>query len=273
MILDGAPWIAADLAAPGGAAATPLLFLHGVGGNRANWEDQLAALSTQRLCVAMDIRGYGGSGDYDGPLDFRDCADDARRLLDHLGVARAHIVGLSMGGLIAQEFAAAVPARVASLILCDTGPGLFAHQPPGVAQEFLRLRRKPLEAGASPAEMAPAVADALVAPKADGRARGRLIDSMAALRAANYLKALEALVAYDAPPDLGRFGGRALVLCGADDRFTPPALSERLAARLPRAAMKIIPDAGHVSNIDNPRAFNAALAAFLEAAEKRSPGV
>lgn len=267
VVVKGAPRIAADIAGPRRAGETPLLFLHGVGGNRTNWEDQLSALSARRLCAAMDIRGYGDSGDYDGPLDFGDCARDARRLLDHLGVSRAHIAGLSMGGLVAQEFAAATPARVASLILCDTGPGLFAHQPPGVAEDFLRLRRKPLEAGASPADMAPAVADALVGPHADVRARERLIDSMSALRAASYLKALEALVAYDAPPDLADFGGEALIICGADDQFTPPALSEMLARGFARAEIRIVPNAGHVANLDNPSAFNAALGEFLAKTE------
>src|SRR5438876_8255925 len=105
----GPPRIAFDHAGVG-----PLVVLmHGIGGNRSNWHDQLPELARSFHAVAWDARGYGDSDDYDGDLDFGDFARDLARLLDHFGAARAHLVGLSMGGVIALDFVTRWPARVA----------------------------------------------------------------------------------------------------------------------------------------------------------------
>ena len=94
-IIPGSPRIAVDHEGTG-----PLsIFLHGIGGNRTNWHDQLAVVGAHFHAVAWDARGYGASDDYDGALDFGDFAVDLARVIDHFGVARAHLVGLSMGGL------------------------------------------------------------------------------------------------------------------------------------------------------------------------------
>ena len=117
--VPGAPRIAYEAA---GAGPT-VVFMHGIGGNRSNWREQLAALAPEFRAVAWDARGYGDSDDYAGPLAFPDFAADLLRLLDHLDVERAHLVGLSMGGRIAMDFYEAHTSRVASLVLCDTFPG------------------------------------------------------------------------------------------------------------------------------------------------------
>ena len=101
--------------------AGPLVvFLHGIGGNRNNWRDQLPALAQGLHACAWDARGYGDSDDYEGALDFADFSRDLERVLDHFGAAAAHVVGLSMGGLIAQDFYRRHPGRVLSLVLAGT---------------------------------------------------------------------------------------------------------------------------------------------------------
>ena len=111
-----APRVAVDHAGHGPF----LMFLHGIGGNRDNWADQLPVFAEHFQVAAWDARGYGDSDDYDGPLSFADVSRDLIRVLDHFKVTRAHLVGLSMGGRIAQEFTALFPARVATLTLADT---------------------------------------------------------------------------------------------------------------------------------------------------------
>ena len=111
VFVDGAPRLALDMAGSG-----PLvLLMHGIGGNRSNWTDQVEALAGSFTAVAWDARGYGDSDDYEGALDFGDFARDALRVLDRFGARRAHLVGLSMGGRIAQDFCARFPDRVATL--------------------------------------------------------------------------------------------------------------------------------------------------------------
>ena len=105
--------------------------MHGIGGNRTNWHDQLPAFGARYRAVAWDARGYGLSDDYDGPLSYDDFCGDILRVLDHFGARKAHLVGLSMGGFIAQDFYAHHPERVASLVLADTRPGYEKGFDPG----------------------------------------------------------------------------------------------------------------------------------------------
>ena len=117
-----APRIAVDHMGEGAL----VVFLHGIGGNRTNWRDQLPVFADRFHAVAWDARGYGMSDDYDGPLDYNDFCNDLLRVLDHFEAHRAHLVGLSMGGSIIQDFYAQHAGRVASMVLADTRPGFEA---------------------------------------------------------------------------------------------------------------------------------------------------
>jgi 3-oxoadipate enol-lactonase len=115
IIVPGTPQIAIEHVGAGPLA----IFLHGIGGNRSNWRDQLGAFAREFHVAAWDARGYGDSDDYEGSLDFGDFADDLLRVLDHFGATRAHLVGLSMGGMIALDFVTRYGDRVATMTLCD----------------------------------------------------------------------------------------------------------------------------------------------------------
>lgn len=239
-----------------------VVFLHGIGGNRTNWYDQLSAFAQQYTAVAWDARGYGESDDYEGPLEFSAFSDDLERLLDHFKVRRAHLVGLSMGGRIAQHFYFARPARVATLTLADTHAG-FAHLSPAQRTAYLEARRAPLLAGKNPRDIAPGLAARLAGPAADERIRRRLIDSIAALRKDSYLKALEATVTQTHIGSLADIEAPVHVVVGEHDRLTTPELMGEMARQIPNARFTVIDGAGHLSNMENPHAFNAATLAFL----------
>ena len=161
--VPGAPGIAFDTAGEGPA----VVFLHGIGGHRTNWRDQLPAFAAHGFrAVAWDARGYGLSDDYEGPLDFADFSHDLARLLDHIEVERAHLVGLSMGGRILQDFYPRYPDRVATLVLCATFPGFDASLTPEKRAEFIRIRKEPLVSGKEPKDIAPVVAKTLIGPRA-----------------------------------------------------------------------------------------------------------
>jgi 3-oxoadipate enol-lactonase len=175
----GTPRLAFDVLGDG----PTVVMLHGIGGNRSNWHDQMPALAAAGFrAVSWDGRGYGLSGDYDGLLNFEDFSHDLARLLDHLQVEKAHLIGLSMGGRILQDFYPLYTDRVATLVLCATVPGFDKSLSAEKREEFVRLGTAPLLAGKSPAEMAPAVAGTLIGPKAPRTAYDRLLASMAALQ-------------------------------------------------------------------------------------------
>ena len=239
-----------------------LLLLHGIGGNRTNWRDQLPVFSENFTTVAWDARGYGLSDDYEGPLDFRDFARDLERVLDHYGAPKAHLLGLSMGGRIIQDFYQMWPERVATLTLCDTRSGDF-HQSAEARAEFVRLRKEPLLAGKTPAEMAPPVAESLIGPTSPREAFQRLVESMAALHTDSYIKAIEASGLQPQTLDISSIAVSTLIVCGEYDRLTPPEVSHEMHKSIPGSEYVIIEDAGHLTNIENPIRFNEVVMHFL----------
>jgi 3-oxoadipate enol-lactonase len=256
--VPGGPRLAFDQQGQGAL----LVFLHGIGGNRGNWQDQFPAFARHFHTVAWDARGYGDSDDYDGPVAIADFSADLRRLIDYIGARTAHLVGLSMGGRIAMDFYERHPARVATLTLCDTHPG-FAGLRADQREAFLRLRQAPLLAGKAPRDIAPDLARSLVGPNASPAVLQRLIDSLAALRKDSYLKALAAIANDAHSPALEQVRVPTLVVVGAEDRLTPPKVARAMAARIPGAQLSVIADAGHLSNIEQPARFNEAVLSFL----------
>jgi 3-oxoadipate enol-lactonase len=242
-----------------------LMFLHGIGGNKRNWHDNIEAFAMHWHAAAWDARGYGESEDYEGPLSFSDYADDLVRVLDYFKAERAHIVGLSMGGRIAMDFAARYPQRLLTLTLCDTHPG-FAHFSEERKREFIRLRKEPLVAGGEPKDIAVPVAKTLIGPNASKETFDKLVDSMSRLHKESYLKSIEASVMGDHGASLGDIRVPTHVICGGEDRLTTPEVARGLASQIPGARLTIIPDAGHLVNIEKPAEFNAAAIGFIRAA-------
>lgn len=259
VFVEGTPRLALNRVGSG-----PLVFfMHGIGGNRTNWTAQLEAVRGSFHAIAWDARGYGDSDDYEGALDFGDFAHDALRVLDQFEAERAHFVGLSMGGRIAQDFHARFPDRVATLVLCDTMSDFRGSLTPEKRAEFIRLRQAPLIAGKEPRDIAEALVDSLVGPSAGDLARRQLWDSIAALHKDSYLKTIEASLSFDRSAEIDRISVPTLLLYGEHDRLTPPTVGKALHERIAGSEFTVIEGAGHLSNIERPEAFNAALLAFL----------
>ena len=253
-----APRIALSVAGHG-----PLVvFLHGIGGHRQHWDDQLAEFGAHFTAAAWDARGYGDSDDYDGPLAFADFSADLARVLDFCGATRAHLVGLSLGGRIARDFCLRHPARVATLVLANTTAGFDTLSPEEV-EAFIRSRRGPLEAGRTPRELAPELAKNLIGPSASAGAYERLLASMAALRRDSYVKTIEASTREDRGARIEAIAVPTLVVTSDEDRLYPAALAEGMARRIPGARLAVVRGAGHLSNLEQPQAFNAAVLPFL----------
>jgi len=260
VLIGPEPRIAATQRGSGSA----VVFLHGVGGNRHNWIAQVEAFSPHFTAIAWDARGYGDSDDYAGPLRFEDFSGDLLRVLDYFGASRAHLVGLSLGGRIALDFFGRHRQRVASLVLADTSGGM----PVGPDREqrieaFLHERRRPLLDGMTPSELAPRLARGLVSPEASPEVLSQVEASLAALRPEAYLKTLEEVTGYDAFPPFEGIDVPCLVVVGERDTIAPPDFARWMASRIPGARFELIAGAGHLSNIEAPEAFNAAVLPFV----------
>jgi Predicted hydrolases or acyltransferases (alpha/beta hydrolase superfamily) len=245
-----------------------VLFLHGIGGNRRNWLGQLDHLSPRYRAVAIDMRGYGDSDGIAEPFEFPEFVDDVIRLLDELGAAEAHIVGLSMGGLIAQALYGRAPHRVQSLglVTCRSAAEAFPHG--ANREEFVQARLGPLRAG-GPARLAESLAPELLGPNASAWAREQVMDSLRRIRPDSYESIIRARMRASGLLVPQTIAVPTLVLAADQDRVAPADHMRELASCIPTARFVLVPDAGHLVNLEQPERFNAELSAFLDACESR----
>ena len=245
-----APRLAASVAGEG-----PLVvFLHGIGGNRHSWDAQVGFFSRGGYrAVAPDARGYGESDDYDGPLRFSEFSADVLRILDHFGASKAHLVGLSMGGRVARNFALAHPGRVHTLTLANTSPGFGALSPEQV-QAFVQQRRN-LDPVAQ--------AKRLIGSGARPGAYEELVASLRAVHRESYLKTVEASVAQDVAAPLEHIRAPTLVIGSDEDNLYSLDIARAMARRIPGAKLVELERCGHLSNLEQPGRFNAVVLEFI----------
>lgn len=243
-----------------GSGGVPIVFLHGVGSDKSVWRPQLDHFGKSRRAIAFDYPGYGNSGPA-GDMAGRDgFAAAIWQALDTLKVERAHICGLSLGGVVAIAMHEAEPERCASLILADS----FAVHTEGRA---IHDRSVAASRSGTMRALAEARVDVLLAPGADRAIRAEVIETMSRIDPEAYRIGAEAVWLADQRDRAARIRVPTLVLVGEHDRITPPALSEELAALIPAASLETIRNAGHLTNLEQPGAFNAAVDRFLIRAE------
>lgn len=245
-----------------GDGGEPVLFLHGIGGHAELWRPQLEALKRTHCCIAWNMPGYGKITSPLPEMTFPALADAAGRLLDRCGFPAAHLVGHSMGGMVALQFAAACPDRVRSLVLSGSSAA-FGKSDGAWQAEFLAQRLKPLDEGHGMKGIADQVVDGLLGERPDPAARAALVASMLAIPEPVYRAALKCLVTFDRRDALAGLKMPVLLIAGANDRIAPPELMRRMAERIAGAAYVEIPAAGHLANLERPEAFNGALVPFL----------
>jgi 3-oxoadipate enol-lactonase len=239
-----------------------LLLLHAFPLGLFMWDAQAEALSTSHRVARFDARGFGGSGQGDEPFTMERIADDAAAVLDALAVEKAVVGGCSMGGYAALAFARRHPRRLAGLVLQDTRAGADSEETKTVRAT---LAARVLAEGTL-------VAVEAFLPKLLGETVQRTRPALVSLVRERILAAPRQAIAaalhglaarQDSSAALGAIGVPTLVLVGEEDVLTPPSEAEKLAAGIPNAGLERIPQAGHLANLENPQAVNAALARFL----------
>jgi 3-oxoadipate enol-lactonase len=240
--------------AEAGIGRTPIVFLHGVGSDKSVWAPQLAHFGKSRRAVAFDYPGYGESGPAPEGTTRDDYAAAICAGMDALGIDKALICGLSLGGVIAIAMHALAPGRCASLILADT----FAVHPDGPS-----IYERSLAASTDLRALAEARVDFLLAPGALDDVRSEVIETLAKIAPAAYRVGAEAVWLADQRERAAAIDVPALVIVGEADRPTPPELSRQLAAIIPGAKLETIPGAGHISNLERPAEFNRVVEEFI----------
>lgn len=236
----------------------PVLFIHSLGTNAYLYRDQIEALKGDYRCIAVDCRGHGDSS-YNGTFTVEDAAADHKAVLDHLGIEKCHIVGLSMGGPILLNFNKNWPDVAQSVVIADS----FARVRPGSEDRIYATQEA--VAYLSMREFGSQYAGDRLMPTTPMEKLDELADEIAKCPPKAYVDTVRSIFTYDASGDLALIKVPTLVLIGDSDDATPLAESEFIRDGIPGSSFAIIPDAGHLSTIDSPDEFTAELKKFLDA--------
>jgi len=246
-------------------SGAPLLLLHGIGSNGESFAPQLAGLADRFRVVAWDAPGYGGSDDH--PLAKprpRDYAAIAAGLIAALGLGRAHVVGQSLGSLMAAALARHHPGSVDRLVLASAAGG-YCLGPDDAYPPALQTRLDDM-AQHGPTGMADRRAKLIAGPNADAETVAAVHRVLAQTRPHGYRQAVELLKQGDLVADAPFIAAPTLVACGDLDTVTPPERCRAIAAAIPGARYQSLGPVGHGCYIEDPPGFNAAVAAFLASA-------
>lgn len=251
-----------------GHAQPTVIFLHAMAGSREAWAPQMQALAAQGYrSVAWDMPGFGASSPASEEMGMKDVVEVLDSFMTKsLGLRSAHLVGLSVGGMILQHFAVAHPERCLSLVILDSSPK-FGFGGAMAPADFAEPILAELKGGVSVARFSEAMVRAIVGPDCTATALETAISAMARAQHSGLALATRLIANHDALDLLGRIACPVLALAGAEDRETPPAYAQAIAERIPGARHAAIPGAGHISNLEAPDAVTAALSTFLAAVQ------
>jgi 3-oxoadipate enol-lactonase len=253
-----------------GGAGTPMVMIHGAQGDQTMFSGLAATFRSRFKVLTFDQRGSGLSDKPDMPYSVAMLADDTAALMDHLGFADAHIIGVSMGGMIAQEFALRHARKVRSLVLgCTTpggpksiraaGPAINAYSTKEMSAE--ERGRALAEAAFTKAYLAkhPELISIMIEQR-----RQRPIDPV------GFARRMEALQTFDTYDRLPQIKCPTLVITGKDDALLPWENSRLIASRIPGAELRILEPAGHCFWLEQPESSREAIEHFLETIANRS---
>ena len=239
------------------AAMAPVTLLHGIGG--ASWSAVRQALAPDPV-LDWPLPGYAGTP----PLPETSFAALSAALLarlDQAGIARTDLLGHSIGGMLALDFALRFPGRVRGLVLYATTPA-FGGKDPAFAEAFLAERLAPLDAGQDMAQLAEESIRPMLRPGTPEAAVREAVAAMAATPEAAYRATVRCLTTFNRRDDLPRLAMPVLLIAGEADPLAPPRTMARMQAAIPGARLAVLPGCGHFAHLEDPAGFIAALRGF-----------
>jgi len=242
-------------------AGPPVVLVHGLGSCVRDWDRQIPAFAAHHTVIAVDLRGHGESGKPAGPYSMARFAADVARVLETLAVGPAHIVGLSLGGMVAFQLAVDAPQYVKSLAIVNSAPEVI----PRSVREWLALKARVwgLRLLGLP-KFAERIAAMNFPDPGQAAERRALAARIAANDVAAYRASTRAIVGWSVADRISSIRCPVLVVT-ADHDYTPVAHKERYAAKMPRARVAVIERSRHVTPIDQTEVFNRVVLEFLAA--------
>lgn len=248
----------------GPADAEALLLLHSLGTQAAIWETAAEAFAPRYRVLRPDLRGHGLSGVTPGPYSIEGLTHDILALLDKLAIERAHVAGISIGGMMAQSLASLAPERVRSLILVDTALSIPPAQ--SWCERAALVRSEGMEKLIEPVVARWVTAASLQTPEAHALRR-----MLRQTDPEGYAAAAEAIAAADLRHAVAKLNVPTLVLVGEEDAATPISSAEALRDSIPGAQLAIIHGAAHIPTMERPDHVIERMRSFLDAIPKHFP--
>jgi len=242
---QGAPW---------------LTLSHSLACSVRMWDEQIASFKDRYRILAYDTRGHGQTGAPQGAYTLEQLADDLKGLLDHLKISKTHYCGLSMGGMIGQTFALKYPGILQTLVLADTSSRI----PPEVGPMWEERIKVAQTQGMQPL-VQPTLERWFTAPyrSAHPETMQRIGKLIADTPVPGYVGCCRAIPKLNLTARLKEIKVPIQIIVGADDPGTPVAMSKDIHENAPGSRLDILPSAAHLSNIEQPQAFDRALTEFL----------
>ena len=239
----------------------PVYFIPGIGSGHTMYDDVIAQLTPDFECIGWNLPGYGGAPAIGG-YTFGDLARLLNDDLDRCGIGKAHVLGHSIGGMVAIEFAITCPDRTASVMLSGT-TSVFGSRDGSFQRQFLHDRLSPLDEGMTMADLARRSMPALTSDGIDAKVLDKAIAGMANIPQAAYRAAMECLVTFNRRDEIASLGCPALLLAGEHDTNAPLKTMQRMNELIPDSELKVFEGIGHMAPIEVPDEFAAAMRAFL----------
>lgn len=241
---------------------TGVVFIHGVGGSAMAWQSQVESFRKAGYApLALDLPGYGGRPAIQH-TDFEQLSQDVEDQIENAGLVRPVILGHSLGGMVAQTMMRRKPQGYQAVVLVGTSPA-FGRPEGDFQKAFVEERLAPLRSGHTMAELAGEMINGIMVLGADPEGRKTAIASMAAVPPDTYKACVEALVMFEERANLARIEVPVLLLVGEFDRQAPAPMMARMAQKIPGATYVMLPGLGHLPNLENQAAFDAAVLDYL----------
>lgn len=234
-----------------------LIFIHGLGENLDSWQAQIDFFQDNYRVIAMDLRGHCRSGDGDKEISISCFANDIISLCDKLALTKVHLIGLSMGGIIAQQLAVMYPERLLSLSLCNTASYVSEESAGKLDERMLMIEQ------ASMNDIANFIVSACLSGGYPPELYTKAFNIFRQNRKKPYLAATRATFSIDYRPYLPKITTPSLILTGELDKVTPPKASQFMHEQIKNSELCILPNTGHLSKMEQPELFNQAVHGFI----------
>ena len=241
----------------------PVLLIHGLGSSTEDWDLQVEALRRDFTVVTYDVRGHGKTMKPAGKYTVPQFADDAAELIEHLGLGPVHVMGLSMGGMIAFQLATDHPELVRSVIIVNSGPEMILRT---WKERLAIVQRRAIVRLMGMSKMGEVLAARLLPAPEHAALRATFVERWGRNDPGAYLRALSALVGWSVMAKLPAITCPVLVVAGDQD-YTPVAWKRAYTSKMPHASLVVIPDSRHLTPVETPEPFHDAIIPFLTGME------